>query len=393
MKLGFYYHSAFTVKNNSIFVPGYIGVFIDELARQSEKLFLFLEKQPNKNSTEEDYKIVSKNIELIDLGNKSSFYNRLLMPQNIIAKFKPYRNELDAFIIRCPSPLAPHIFKQLNGHTTVFPLLVGNYIDGLKDLKQPIIRKTAISALTYYYQHLQNKMVSRTDIFVNSVLLYNENEARAKNINLIKTTTLNKDSFYKRNDTCNSKEINLLYTGRINFQKGLRELIQAAAILNKNHSVTLNIVGWEEGENKVYQSELEKEAQKLNINHKVIFHGKKQIGPELQEFYKSCDIYVIPSYHEGFPRTIWEAMASSIPVIATSVGSIPHYLEHNKDAIIIKPRDTNEIVKAVEEIINNKTFRMNLIRNAFELVSEITLEKQTEILLRKIRAIINKTHE
>lgn len=389
MKLGFYYHSAFKIKNNKILVPGYIGVFIDELANQTDKLYLFLERQTNDESQEEDYELSCLNIELIDLGSKSSFYKRLLMPQLILKKFNPYKQILDAFLIRCPSPLAPHIFNYYQSYMPVFPLLVGNYIDGLKDLKQPLIRKTAITILTHYYQYLQNKMVSRSNIFVNSALLEKENKSRAQHINLIKTTTLSKDSFFKRQDTCNGDTINLLYTGRINFQKGLRELIQATAILNQKFNVTLNIVGWEEGETNVYQLELEKEAQKFNIKEKVIFHGKKKIGTELQAFYQTSDIYVIPSYHEGFPRTIWEAMASSTPVIATSVGSIPFYLKDKFNALIIRPRDVNEIVNAAEQIITDKQLRMHLINNAFSLVEEITLEKQTKILLDKIYSSIN----
>lgn len=385
MNLGFYYHSAAKVVDKKIYVPGYIGVFISELAKQTTTLYLFLQHQPNKNSTEEDYFLEDNNIIFIDLGPKNSFYNRLLAPKKTIEKFATYVGKLDALLLRCPTPLAPNIFNAFYKKTPVFPLLVGNYINGLKDLKQPFIRKLAIKILTYYYQYLQNSMVKRAHIFVNSGLLEEENKTRAKQITLIKTTTLNEQSFFKRDDTCKGEIINLLYTGRINFQKGLRELVEATAELNNKYNIKLHLVGWEDGEKPVFQMHLNEMAADLKITDKVVFHGKQKIGPQLNHFYRTSDIYIIPSYHEGFPRTIWEAMASSLPVVATSVGSIPYYLHNKEDVYIIKPRDKDDIVKAIEELINDNNLRQKIIKNAYELVSDITLEKQTKVLIDKIK--------
>ena len=228
-------------------------------------------------------------------------------------------------------------------------------------------------------------MVKRAHIFVNSGLLEEENKIRAKQITLIKTTTLNEQSFFKRDDTCKGEIINLLYTGRINFQKGLRELVEATAELNKKYNIKLHLVGWEDGEKPVFQMHLNEMASDLKIQDKVLFHGKQKIGPQLNHFYRTSDIYIIPSYHEGFPRTIWEAMASSLPVVATSVGSIPYYLNNKQDVYIIEPRDKDCIVKAIEELINDNNLRQKIIKNAYELVSDVTLEKQTKILIDKIK--------
>lgn len=390
MILGFYYHSAFYTKNNKHFVPGYIGVFIDSIANQVDKLYLFLEEQPNLNSTEEDYELTSPNIMLINLGTKSTFYKRLLKPKSQLTIVGEYINLIDAFLVRMPTPLGPNLINHLKKHVPVYALLVGNYTKGLKDLKQPLFRKIGISILTYYYQYLQNKTLKNRAIFVNSGELLRDNKHITDNIILIKTTTLSKESFYQRIDTCNNEVIKVLFTGRINFQKGLRELVASIAELSSKYHIELHVVGWEETSTFSYQKELENMATDLGISNQLHFHGKKKIGPELDAYYRMADIYVIPSYHEGFPRTIWEAMANSLPVIATSVGSIPYYLKHNETAFIIEPRNNKAISDAIKTIIENKSLRQKLIKQAFELSQEVTLEHQSELLINKIKELNNE---
>lgn len=107
---------------------------------------------------------------------------------------------------------------------------------------------------------------------------------------------------------------------------------------------------------------------------------KLKVGEELNLMYRDADIYVLPSYQEGFPRTIWEAMANSCPVIATRVGSIPDYLEHGKHARLIEPRSAEAISEAVEHLIENTNVREQLIQNGYTLTMENTLEVQTKKL-------------
>ena len=365
-------------------VPGYIGVFIDSLAKQVDELVLFLEDQTDPDSTEEDYVLTQPNITLVSLGLKSTFYHRLLNPKQKVNTVIAHADKLDAFLLRAPTPLAPHLFKKLKYLVPVYPMLVGNYVKGLKDLQQPIVRKLAIIVLTYYYQFLHNNMVRGSNIVVNSGELLEDNKKLAKHITLVKTTTLSKDSFFYRKDTCQSQPIKLLYTGRINFQKGLRELIDAMSQL-KSYPLELHVVGWEENGIFSYEDALKQLAAEKGLGNKLFFHGKKQIGQELNAYYTRADIYVIPSYHEGFPRTIWEALAHSLPVIATTVGSIPYYLKNREQALLIPPRQVHPLVHALEELVTNTSLRQQLIAAGYELTQEITLDKQAQLLINQIK--------
>lgn len=389
LQLGFHYHCAVKVKNEKLYVPGYIGVFIDSLANNCKKLYLFCEEQNNEKSIEEDYQLLALNIEWINLGTKSTFYHRVLFPNKKVATISKYAQNLDVLLIRAPTPLAPFIWEKLYSQIPVYPLLVGNYIDGLKDLKQPYLRKLAIILVTRYYQYKQNLMISNSKIFVNSIKLKEQNEKIAKEITAIKTTTLDNTSFFYRTDTCLNSVIRVLYTGRINNQKGLRELVQAVGELKNLFSLEVHIIGWEDSGRSDYSDSLKVMAKELGIENRLFLHGKKNIGEELNAFYRSADIYVIPSYHEGFPRSIWEAMANSLPVVATKVGSIPYYLKHKEQAYLINPRSVTEIKDALTELICDVNLRKKIIKSAYEYAQEITLEKQTALLMDGIKNYMN----
>jgi glycosyltransferase involved in cell wall biosynthesis len=386
MIIGFHYHSPFVVKGDKIFLPGNIGVFVDELAKQTKHLYLFLEEQTDIDSVEEDHEIQSNNITLISLGPKSTFYKRLLAPKSKLDIIAKHIHLLDHFLLRSPSPLCPHIYFRFHKKCAITNLLVGNYINGLKSLKQPPVRKVAIVVLMHYYQWLQNKMIRNSDLIANSIELGNENKKRARSIHLVKTTTISKETFFYRSDTFQYATKRILFTGRINFQKGLRELISAIAILDNSPSYSIDIVGWEEPGKFSYTNALKDLAKEKGISTQLHFHGKKKVGEELNQFYRNADLFVLPTYHEGFPRTIWEALANGLPVIASKVGSIPHYLSNKENALLIEPKHVTAIVEAIKQLESDPDLRKKIIKNGYEIVETVTLEEQTKLLINILRS-------
>ncbi len=385
MNLGFYYHVPVTLYKGVYYIESYFGVFLLELAEQCNHVYVFAHQK------EEDIHTLiplnTNSITVISLGKFPSFYERMLNPQKFISIIKKHTQNLDAFMVRAPTPLAPFIKFNIDKQIPVYYVLVGNYLNGLKSLKQPFIRKIGIYLFMYIYQWLQHKTIKDSTLFVNSIALQQENQHLAKQIHVIKTTTLLKTSFYPRIDTCQSQPFKILYTGRINFQKGLRELVQAAALLIHTNKLLceIHIVGWQEKGTFNYEEGLQELANQLNIGSNLFFHGKKSAGTELNTFYREADIYVIPSYHEGFPRTIWEAMANSLPVIASNVGGIPFYIKDGKEAILVEPKNVESLHNALKTLIENTPLRTSLIKNAYLVAKEVTLEKQCKNLTQLIK--------
>jgi glycosyltransferase involved in cell wall biosynthesis len=388
MHLAFYYHIPIHSRNNQLFVPSYLGVFLDSLASSVAQLYIVLHEANTSQSLECDYQLKNKNISWVNLGLKTPAWHRDLFYHKVLKNKLSYIKNCDAFIIRSPSPLAPYFQKFVSEKTKIFFMIVGDYLDGATHLKSSTFRDRIIYQYLKYNDRNFTKAIKNTAILVNSKGLFEKYKNTAKSIHLIKTTTLSSNDIFIRENTCLSDSIELLYTGRIDVAKGLLELVEATSILIKeNHRLVLNIVGWEQDnvarpvENKMIAL-----AKNLGIEKQLIFHGRKTVGPELNKMYQQADVYVIPSYHEGFPRTIWEAMANSLPVIATKVGGIPAYLTHEKNAILIEPKSIQEIVLGIKKVIENKPLRKNLIENAIELAKENTLEVQT----KKMIDIINE---
>jgi len=391
MKLGFYYHVPVYIVGNQIKVPSYLGVFIKALSDNVDTLYLFMHVLVQDNENYCDYILNQKKIILIPLGFKKPAWHRFLFPYISLKKIENEVKNCDYLIVRAPSPLAPAFYKYFKTKTKIVYLVVGDYVKGVKYINQSWLRKFAIKWLSYRNDYQLSKVLKKTITLVNSSELYNKYTKKVKNLYEVKTTTISEIDFFFREDTCPTHTINLLYTGRFDIAKGLMEMIDATAMLvKKNYDIYLNMVGWEDNVEKLIEKLIIEKAKQYHIENRVIFHGKKSVGDELNTFYRSADIYVIPSYHEGFPRTIWEAMANSTPVIATQVGSIPYYLNDNENVLLIPPKQVAEIVKAIELLISNSDLRKKIIKNAFELVKENTLEFQTQKIIHLIK---NNTYE
>jgi glycosyltransferase involved in cell wall biosynthesis len=78
-------------------------------------------------------------------------------------------------------------------------------------------------------------------------------------------------------------------------------------------------------------------------------------------------------------------MANSLPVVSTNVGSIPLFLKNNYSALLIKPKNTEDIVSSVTKLINNSDLRKTLIAKGIELSKEVTLDKQTKKLINLLK--------
>jgi glycosyltransferase involved in cell wall biosynthesis len=115
--------------------------------------------------------------------------------------------------------------------------------------------------------------------------------------------------------------LQLLFVGRIARVRRIELLIQAAEKLTFPFHLT--IAGGEEKTSSVtrsgYMKELMDLAQKLNLNNKISFVGRKT-PEELKEFYRMADIFVYPSKYENFGQPLLEAGAHGLPIVATPVG-------------------------------------------------------------------------
>jgi glycosyltransferase involved in cell wall biosynthesis len=143
--------------------------------------------------------------------------------------------------------------------------------------------------------------------------------------------------------------LRLVYIGRVAREKGLYEAFQAVRLaheLGVDARLVIGGRGPEEGRLKRY-------AQALGIAAKICFAGSV-FGADKVKLLSGCDVMVLPSYAEGLPYALLEAMAAGIPVIATPVGAIPDVVSDGTHGFLVAPRDGKAIAEALAVLAGDR---------------------------------------
>lgn len=174
----------------------------------------------------------------------------------------------------------------------------------------------------------------------------------------------------------------IIYIGWVIKTKGVEELLSAFHVFNQRHghAYTLELIG--PGESDYIQG-----LKEVSDIENVIFTG--EIGHnEAMMRLASASVFILPSYTEGFPNVVLEAMALKKCIIATNVGALPEVLDDNA-GIIINSKSAEEILNALERTEDRK-LRERLAENAYIKVNDLYDVKPTYEKYRKLwRSVIN----
>ena len=166
-------------------------------------------------------------------------------------------------------------------------------------------------------------------------------------------------------------------------EKGLLELFEAFEILaRKNKTLGLFICG-----NKLksdYKKGLDKELERLKEKYKNRIFTPGHVK-DVYRAYRVMDLFCLPSYREGLPYSLLEAIMSGVPVVATNIRGNREIITHNKNGLLCKPKSVDSLKNALEELIENKNkrkqFSKEALRNVLENYdSEKVLEREIEII-------------
>lgn len=155
--------------------------------------------------------------------------------------------------------------------------------------------------------------------------------------------------------TANHQKINFVSLGRIGKRKGAFDLIEAFAKLAPEHREKSELTLAGIGEVEQAQSL----AESLNIKQHINFPG--WIDPVGRgKLLSKADVFVLPSYNEGLPMALLEAMSWGLPVITTPVGGIPEVVTHKETGWLVNPGDVEQLAKAVQSLIESESLRLEL---------------------------------
>lgn len=155
----------------------------------------------------------------------------------------------------------------------------------------------------------------------------------------------------------------VLCVARLTNVKGHAVLLEAVSeLLIRGHFVNLTLAG----DGPLRQS-LERHADVLGIAERVHFLGN--VGQDqIHELYNRADVFVLPSFAEGVPVVLMEAMAARCPVVATRIAGIPELIDHGTSGLIVPPGRSDLLADAIERVLSNRGAACRMAENGCEKV-------------------------
>lgn len=151
----------------------------------------------------------------------------------------------------------------------------------------------------------------------------------------------------------------LLFHGRVDYRKGLGELLVAfAALTGAGRELRLVISGIGPDVESA-----KAQVAGLGLDALVEFTGYASYD-DAPVAYRRGDVFVSPTYSEGFSNTILEAMASGLPIVSTRAVGVVDCLEHERDSLLVEPQNTTELTHALARILDDGELRRRLASRA-----------------------------
>lgn len=161
------------------------------------------------------------------------------------------------------------------------------------------------------------------------------------------------------------KIINIVCVGRLTPSKGQNILVDAIENISKvNKNFKLTLIGG--GEDYEY---IKEKIKSKNLSSFIDLRGP--VAHEVvRDSLGNADIFVLPSFAEGIPVALMEAMAMKIPVISTKINGIPELIEHGKNGFLVEASNEESLRKILIDLLNRKIDLDEIKKNARKRIEE-----------------------
>lgn len=166
-------------------------------------------------------------------------------------------------------------------------------------------------------------------------------------------------------DTSGNIKPSFLLIARLLKDKGIREYIEAAKMVQQKYpSAEFHLVGWiDENPEAISQTELEEWVDSGVIN----YWGKlTDVKPAIA----TCSVYVLPSYREGTPRSVLEAMSMGRPIITTNAPGCKETVIEGKNGFLVPVKDIDELASAMLKFIQKPTLYQSMGKASRQLAEQ-----------------------
>jgi len=170
---------------------------------------------------------------------------------------------------------------------------------------------------------------------------------------------------------------NVLFVGRLVESKGILDIIRG--FREYPTEAELHIVG---------SGPLHEKVKDISGGN-IVYHGRVD---SVEEYFQHADCYVLPSYHEGFPTTVLEAMAAKTPTVVTDLPAFEGNFEDGVETMIFEPGDVEGMMDKIELVLKDDSICDKMIGKAYLKVNqEYTWEVQTKKILSLFEDLIKES--
>jgi glycosyltransferase involved in cell wall biosynthesis len=176
----------------------------------------------------------------------------------------------------------------------------------------------------------------------------------------------------------NSKTCRILFLARVIKEKGIYETLEAFSIVQDKHpSVELIIAGDGKELDNVKSFALARNFQ----NVKFVGYIR---GEEKRRTFELSHVFCLPSYAEGCPVSVIEAMAYGLPVVSRSVGGLVDFFENGKHGFISESLDPNVLAEQIEKLLEDKNLYERISLNNYQYAQSHFLASDAALRLERI---------
>ena len=171
-----------------------------------------------------------------------------------------------------------------------------------------------------------------------------------------------------------------LLVARLLGDKGVREYAEAARRIRLQHpEVFFHLVGWlDENPDAISQQELDGWFE----DGTLVFHGRLA---DVRPVVAGCSVYVLPSYREGTPRTVLEAMAMGRAIITTDAPGCRETVVHGENGFLVPVRSVDGLVAAMQRFLEDPTLVEKMGRRSRAIAEEkYDVHKVNAVMLREM---------
>ena len=210
----------------------------------------------------------------------------------------------------------------------------------------------------------------------------------------VPSTGVRQDGRQRNYDLRSKKEINVLHVGHFSHAKGAYDLLRAIPhILATDQKYRFHFVG----------DIVMKERNILHLRNEKFdvkrFIKENNLGPfitlyghlnyeDKERRFKDADLFVFPSYSEGSPFAVIEAMEFGLPVIATKVGNLPEIFENEKNVLYVDFNSPSQIKDAILKVMNKPELSHEMVLNNFKILQGLlSLERYEKRMIEIFQSV------